>query len=134
MNQIHKLDETRKTANYFRFANPGIYGKTRKTLGSNRDDFQALNLKRSPLCYFQNGRSFAFSGPLLTKGEWPEKMPAKLQYEAFVGILIIHNFGFFWQSEINLSVLWGGVIPGLFWLFLPLKFCVWQGFLLDEIK
>ena len=33
-------------------------------------------------------------------------MPAKLQYEALEGILIIHNFGFFWQSEINLSVLW----------------------------
>jgi hypothetical protein len=75
-----------------------------KTVGSNRGDFEALNLKRGSLCYFQKIRSFTFPGPLLTKGAWPAKKPAKLQYEAPVGIIITHNFGFFWKSEIILSV------------------------------
>ena len=38
---------------------------------------------------------FCLSRTVFTKAAWPEKMPAKLQYEALEGILITQNFGFF---------------------------------------
>jgi hypothetical protein len=61
-------------------------------------------------------------------------MPAKLQYEAFVGILIIHNFGFFWQLVINLSVLWGRGYSVVLLAVLAFEFYISQSFLLDEIN
>jgi len=61
-------------------------------------------------------------------------MPAKLQCEAPAGIIITHNFGFFWQSEIILSHFMVERIFLVLLAVLSFTFCVWQGFLLDEIN
>ena len=55
-----------------------------------------LKSQKEPILSFSKQPFFSISGPAM--GRIPEKMPAKPQYEAQVGILTTLNFGFFWQS------------------------------------